>query len=627
MRRIARTQVIYTITPWSIKNEQVGSHLSLSLSLQFLLGRTGWQELRTHSLYPQETTSSGCDEGTRLDVLNDIEGCLGDPTNPIRLLFLTGAAGAGKSTIHSTVTQRCKQRPEVLVASFIMKPHISRNLVPTIAFQLGSQNASLKGLIGEAVEGKPEIFDVTPLSQMETLIIDPTRKLHSLQPQTQATHIILIDSLDECNNEEQLSELAEALCLLQNAPFRLFITARTEALWPMERRYKDRDSMRVLRLSDEYDATDDIQRSLELRFAEIRAHPANSRVPQGWPKQEDVEYIVRYSQGQYIVAMTIARYLDEPRRSPVSGLEMVLNWIKDRRRDGEISGRNPFEPLDHIYENILRKAQTEFQEKSDLKGQFSTLISVFQTLSKSPQVPWKEADMLSDFTTDHLAGEEDGTCERLFLDLASVMVFKEPAQKDRRKIVHFYHTSFYEYLHDPARSKEFHVSRDQETQHVVSRLLQYVVNMKRPLRDHDLESFRQERKVLRKPVLIHIPYLLDRILKRSKDSALEILHDAFGSVCEDPTSWERFGSTFNHCTKTPKERTMVIRWICTLRRVTLRFRSTYGDSKPTEAMAELHNRLLNGASEWNRLTKHCELCEEADHKSLGLLATSGAEAA
>ncbi|TEB30458.1 hypothetical protein FA13DRAFT_1733760 [Coprinellus micaceus] len=279
-----------------------------------------------------------CDEGTRVGILGEIMDWMKDRTAPCRLLCMTGAAGSGKSALQQTVA-------EINNVSTI---------IPTIAYQLGTKNSNLRQAIGTIVKDNPLIFDQSLGAQIHSLIT---------QPYGAIPHAILIDGVDECNDEGHQVELIRAIhteLLLRETPFRPELALRT-ALQPHGHLH---GLTYHIRLSDVYDATADIRRTLWRRLREVGACSSfPSAQDPLWPPEEVVETIVKAASGQYIYVATVIRYVSERRASPVERLRAFLAWSSS----GEEA--NPFVALDLLYTNILSPAGN--------KGDFCILLQAY----------------------------------------------------------------------------------------------------------------------------------------------------------------------------------------------------------------------------------------------------------
>ncbi|RXW11661.1 hypothetical protein EST38_g14194, partial [Candolleomyces aberdarensis] len=182
----------------------------------------GWQLLvektAPNALYNSSARFDApkCDEDTRIEVTSEIMGWIEDRETPHRLLCMTGAAGAGKSTLQQTIAEKCGEGNILASSFFFSAEDTSRNtigaVIPTIAYQLGRKHPALKQCIKKAVEEESLIFSQSLRAQIVALIVEPFErlrdkgiKLHSLP------YAILIDGLDECKGEDRQAELLTAM--------------------------------------------------------------------------------------------------------------------------------------------------------------------------------------------------------------------------------------------------------------------------------------------------------------------------------------------------------------------------------------------------------------------------------
>ncbi|RXW15168.1 hypothetical protein EST38_g10685 [Candolleomyces aberdarensis] len=307
---------------------------------------TGWKTLleniASNALHDSSARFDApkCDEDTRVEVTKELMDWIQDREAPQRLLCMTGAAGAGKSALQQTIAEQCSDSNILGSAFFFSTGDPTRNnlsrIVPTIACQLGLHNPALRDAIGKTIEDNSLIFKKTIKIQMDTLVVTPFKSICTSGELDRNTfpHAILIDGLDECSGEENQAELLSTIkhCLLDNdLPFRIFIASRPE--WAI-RSALDNDPEGYLyqlayhiKLSDKYDATDDIRRFLWRRLQDIgsrsRDRLAQSRL---WPTKGDTEKLVAAASGQFVYAAMVVKYASERRSSPVDRLRTIIDW-------------------------------------------------------------------------------------------------------------------------------------------------------------------------------------------------------------------------------------------------------------------------------------------------------------
>ncbi|KAJ2927401.1 hypothetical protein H1R20_g9692, partial [Candolleomyces eurysporus] len=324
-----------------------------------------------------------CDEDTRVEVLSEITDWIGDRESPTRLLCMTGAAGAGKSALQQTIAERCAHSGILGCAVFFSSQDPTRNnlshIVPTIAFQLGQHDPTLQDYIRKAVVKDPPIFTRTIQTQMDTLVVDPFKRLQANVDFDAGSfpHAMLIDGLDECAGEERQAELLSTIkhCLLDNdLPFRIFIASRPEwairsALNAETRGYLHPLAYHV-QLSDKYDATKDIRRYLWRRLQDMGSRSYDPRArSRSWPRVEDIEKLVWAASGQFVYAATVVKYVSERRSSPVDRLQTVVDWTPE---EGQLA--RPFEALDVLYASILSAAKESYEAVDTHRGRNFVLL-------------------------------------------------------------------------------------------------------------------------------------------------------------------------------------------------------------------------------------------------------------
>ncbi|KAJ3541103.1 hypothetical protein NMY22_g4019 [Coprinellus aureogranulatus] len=404
-----------------------------------------------------------CDEDTRREVNGDIMDWIYERETPNRILCMTGAAGAGKSALQQTVAEEC-QKLNIFAASFFFSSSdASRNVVsrviPTIAYQLGLLHPNIRSYIGRSVDNDPLIFNKSLSTQAAVLITAPTQGLGKDQLKA-IPFLIFIDGLDECSDEDHQRDLLIAFrkAIAEDGDhFRLFIASRPE--WAIRNALEDGGDLHAhafhLRLSDDYDASNDIRLTLRTRLREIGAKSSDPRARESaWPSPEDIESLVSSASGQYIFAKTVIRYISERRSSPVERLKAILSWTAD--------GRNtikPFAALDLLYRNVLSTAIASYEATDPmLPGQFLLLLRCYIRFAAHPGA----LDEGSLFMTprglrmmERVFGIQEGTYEAVLSDVRSLVTTRPLGDN---LYTYVYHKSLHDFLDDKCRSEGFYTS-------------------------------------------------------------------------------------------------------------------------------------------------------------------------
>ncbi|KAF5314313.1 hypothetical protein D9619_011751 [Psilocybe cf. subviscida] len=298
-----------------------------------------------------------CHPNTRVAVRDKIEkwALRADPdTRDASILWLSGAAGAGKSAIAQTVAEDFYSK-SLLAASFFFgrsdptRNH-ARSLVSTIAYQLYSLLPPPdQSRILAVIDRDPLIFTKTLLDQFEALIINPLQPLFDSGYWT--SRLIIIDGLDECLDhgmQPNVLLMISASVRQFHAPFIFLLSSRLEH--DIQATFSSPNLLRMhtrLFLDDTYLPDHDIELFLRDQFEECRTtHPFGHMIPLSWPSDDIVQQLTRKSSGQFIYASVVAKYVKSSRHRPHHRLDIVLN-LRPASRD------LPFSELDALYAHIF----------------------------------------------------------------------------------------------------------------------------------------------------------------------------------------------------------------------------------------------------------------------------------
>ncbi|KAJ2917319.1 hypothetical protein MD484_g3113, partial [Candolleomyces efflorescens] len=427
-----------------------------------------------------------CDEDTRVEVTGELMDWMQDRTAPQRLLCMTGAAGAGKSCLQQTAAEKCGKGGILAASYFISSTDPTRNtvepIIPTIAYQLGRDNLTLRQSIRAAIERDPLVFNQSLAAQTTALIVRPVEDLRGMGVDLSSLpHVILIDGLDECGStdpkhkaEDRQEELLMAirLCLLKNdLPFRIFIASRPE--WAIYTALQPGGHLHNLayhvQLSNKYDATADMRRYLNSRFKEIGLRNNNLQ----WFSEDEVETLVKAGSGQFIYVATVYKFISERRTTPRARLEAVLRWTP---HDGQAA--RPFEALDALYYRILWAAKEAYEAVDTHRGRdFLLLFRVYHVNIIEFRLYTGIASLLNpSYPADRLSALlclEPQAEETLVSDLRSLAALEKDERGDLR--LRLYHKSFSDFLDEPSRAKDLFVRKSRVYTQVARCLVRYIM--------------------------------------------------------------------------------------------------------------------------------------------------------
>ncbi|KAF7325367.1 NACHT domain-containing protein [Mycena sanguinolenta] len=369
------------------------------------------------------------------------------PAHPkIKVLWLYGPAGAGKSAIMQTLATQLRNAGRLGGSFFFKCGHATRGnaktLFATIAYQLALAVPWLRTSISQIVGNDPSVVVRSIAVQIKTLISDPCR---SHEHENCDPVIILIDGLDECEGHEVQEEILHAIhhSSKHSIPLRFIVASRPEAhicevfdsavyagsycSFNVEQSFKD------------------VRKYLCNEFSRIhREHRTMVKIPLPWPPRDVLEQLVEKSSGHFIHAATIIKFIDNKSHRPTERLAVI--------QDANNSGSDlAFDVLDQLYMAILSSAPRQ-----------SEFIPILCAI-----VHFEFRLAVSDI--DKLFGLAEGETQLLLRGLHSVL----DVPLSSLGSISSHHASFVDFLNNPDRSGNFCVSIFNNQISLARCLLQY----------------------------------------------------------------------------------------------------------------------------------------------------------
>jgi len=395
------------------------------------------------------------------------------------ILWIYGAAGAGKSAIAQTIAEMCEKEGILLGAFFFSRTSPGRSegnrLIPTLAYQMAVNVPETRRHIERAFRTNPLVFSQNMEFQRDILISQPLKKAISRKLST-SRQVLIIDGLDECSDLKVHSQILTVLTSLakEHPNLRILVASRPEYhILSFFNTQLEHATIRIALNDAQYRNDDDVRMFLSSKFAEIvRNHPLKDYIPLSWPSTSTIETLVSKASGQFIHASTVIKYIDSPRHNPADRLNVILQLSPS---DAHSAG--PYEQLDAMYRYILESvgnvARTKsilgitllsedvligFTEKwvfnfSPLHGTLRTIPGIAQILDIS------EEDVLLSLTELASVLELVPTVLHSPLDNYSIITDVDP-DKVYTQEVEIFHASFDDFLQDPTRSKQFYISME-----------------------------------------------------------------------------------------------------------------------------------------------------------------------
>ena len=391
------------------------------------------------------------------------------------IILLKGPAGNGKTALEHTIAEICKEEGFLLAAFFFSRTAANCDngylLFPSVASQLMRSIPQTKRYIRKAIRQNPHLLTSTLSVQMKELILEPIRRVSTLNRFLKWWRIrsypilIAIDGLDECADHVIQSNIVE---LIGNAardlhlPLRFLIASRPEphilnAFNDLSARLPE-DRLLTLTLTEDEYARRDIKFYLNKGFDKIRrGHPAI--LSEDWPGLEIVAQLVDKASGQFIYAKTIIAYVasrPESYHCPDERLEVILRALPPLTD-------KPFEQMNALYSFILRNAK--------YRVRIMEILGVL--LAASGMSAESGRSSTTDYTLSHAEIEKilewkKGDVGLFLLDLHSIIENRESDQ-----YIKVIHASLPDFLIDQARSQELFIDVNMARTQLLMRANQY----------------------------------------------------------------------------------------------------------------------------------------------------------
>ncbi|KAJ7144094.1 WD40 repeat-like protein [Mycena epipterygia] len=364
------------------------------------------------------TSRPTCLPGTRREILDEIIGWIAVPSDSGSILWLSGVAGSGKSTISTTVSELFRGMDRLGAFLFFDRDDYVRShpdaVIRTIAHSLALSNPSIGSAISAVIQRDPAIVNAPIQTQFRVLLLEP---LQSVEHSIQGPVLIILDALDECGDRNLRAALLSILATeFPKLPrlFRILITSRREQ--DLTDHFGSCFTEKAL---DTETSTADVQLFIRHEVDRIRLQ---RKLGPTWPEEQHIQALVNLAGGLFIWASTAARFIDGYR--PSERLKRLIT--QDFTRGSS---------LDALYSIALRSSGPWDTDETFAQDARAVLACV--VLGRVP---------MSDGTMDILLGSGDSSSADVLKYLGCVV------QWSFGTYARTLHASFADYLTDASRS-------------------------------------------------------------------------------------------------------------------------------------------------------------------------------
>ena len=285
--------------------------------------------------------------GTRLRVLSMLmEWARNDP---MRIFWLDGLAGTGKTSIAITLGRMLQADPSVMLGGTFFCSRTAnipelidaRCILPTLATALAEQSPVFAAALAKKLETDPRAALKSVGFQLASLLQQPLSALASIGRPI----VFVIDALDECNDEKEVKKLLQGIStLICDATIKFILTSRPEthiSTSPISS--SDNNSILRLHTIDTAEVTEDIRFYIDVTFSK-------SQLTKPWCSDADIMALAALADGLFIFASTIIAYILDV--SSVKRREARLRMVLSAVRESKVA----MGPLDAMYELVLTRA-------------------------------------------------------------------------------------------------------------------------------------------------------------------------------------------------------------------------------------------------------------------------------
>ena len=313
--------------------------------------------------------------GTRIRVLSMLMEWAKD--DPMRVFWLAGLAGTGKTSVAITLCRMLQNDPSTLLGGAffcsrtanIMELTDARCILPTLAMALAEHSSSFAVALAKELDIDPRAALKPASVQAVAFLQRPLSALASLGRPI----VFVIDGLDECSDEHEVKRLLQAISTLEGSTIVKFILmSRPEmhiSTSPIS--VSDRNSILRLHTIDTVEVTEDIRLYINNSFSQ-------QPLEETWYSDSDVFVLAARADGLFIFASTVISYILST-GSP--------NWRRARLHKimSAVTTAASLGSLDAMYNFVVTRAastrETDTEELEETKHVLACILSANVPLS------------------------------------------------------------------------------------------------------------------------------------------------------------------------------------------------------------------------------------------------------
>jgi hypothetical protein len=396
------------------------------------------------AFHNHEKAAQGCLEGTRVELLNEVQAWFkdnGPDSSPV--FCLEGLAGTGKTSIAHSV---CEQLEDNLAGAFFFSrlEHENRrnpsSVIPTLLHQLALSIPTLQGYICDVIEKDPDVASKKVSTQIDKLIKNGI----ALYTDDLPPFLVVLDALDECDEQGLSGKDSPLLHIIQallsfHSRIKIFLTRRPQnpeidilkdlelpRTWPHLGTALDQGKPFILHHIEEDTVKADIERYLRREFERIR-------LPKGRPTDEEILTLVNRAGRLFIYAATAIKFISKG-SSPKNNLLTFLSASSSGHTSSHIHTA-----LDAVYARIIHGIiSDDIEEEAEVTcARFVRIVGAVVAVQKP----------MSRFALSKLLGEDEYDVDTVLSPLFSLL----DIGPGRESPIYIFHPSFPDFLQSSSR--------------------------------------------------------------------------------------------------------------------------------------------------------------------------------
>jgi len=299
--------------------------------------------------------------------------------DPIKIFWLAGMAGTGKTSIAVTLCRMLQDDAEIVLggtffcsrsAGAISRTEV-RRILPTLSVCLAGRYPEFGSvLLGELIADDRAVHKPV-CDQIGSLLVKPLVALSK----TTRTMVFVIDALDECSNEREVAQLLATIAdLTCDVTVKFILTSRPEMhIRGTPIANPELNTILQLHTISEEEVMSDIRLYIT---STLRAAAPDS----SWFTNDDIGALTRLSHGLFIFASTVLKYVLDPDNDDDRAERLGKAISVATKRTAATT------TMDKIYELVLAEASRDDKVDEDELEKMKRILACILTARMSLSV-------------------------------------------------------------------------------------------------------------------------------------------------------------------------------------------------------------------------------------------------